>query len=252
MALKAKAQKTDETVEETTEETTKVEKSTAPKTKPAKTKEVATKEDAGAVVEHDPAKASVFITNPDFIEAVSDANYGDFPSIVASNGSHEVAGESSDDLGKVVKFQAIVAKPVFKLIPGVDDEESKDYFQVSTDGETVPDGRSLEEALEDAVEAGYENAAIKEYVDVTALIVESGNDDYVGETVVFQLAPSSKWNWSKLEKKVKMKAALRKLEATPIAGNPELGTAVVFTSTAVSAKVQGSSKTYTKFEYTID
>ena len=56
--------------------------------------------------------SSVFITNPDFLDAVADATYGTFKSVVASNGTHMISG-SDIDLGKILKFQAIVAKDVW-------------------------------------------------------------------------------------------------------------------------------------------
>ncbi len=228
MTLKSK--NTQETVEETTEETT--------------TTEVTVRESAAP-----PAPAvlsSIFITNPIFQDAVAGAKYRTFPSVVASGGSH-MQGEN--DLGKELKFQAILVKAVKKVIPGSNDDEASDYFAVSEDGESVNDGRSLEEALQDAKDAGYDKAKIKDYLDVIVLVTECVNKDFIGETLTLQLSPSSCYSWEPLEGQCKMKAALGKLEAVPIAGNPDLGTAVVFTSTATNSK-KGTNN-WTKFVFTL-
>ena len=231
MALKDLAK--DEAVEVEVEET------------PAATTEVAVSEPAAPPATTSP-KSSVFISNPDFLDAVAGATYGMFQSVVASNGTHQ-AGDL--DLGKTLKFQAIVANEVKKITPGSNDEEAKEYFAVSEDGIKVGDGRLLDDALQDAIDAGYDKAAIKKYIDVIALVVECDNDDFVGETITLQLSPSSQFTWRPLEGKCKMKAALGRLAAEPIAGNPELGSAVVFTSVATPTKWKGNS--FTKFVFSI-
>lgn len=210
------------------------------------TKEVATKPKT-----HSPVRTmtggSVFINNPNFLEAVAGAEYGTFASVTASNGTHKAG---NDDLGKVIKFQAILAKEVMKIVPGSNDEEAKEYFQVSADGETVPDGRTLDEALEDAIEAGYLKAAKKKYIDVICLIVDSENEYFIGETMTLQLSPTSQFSWKPLEGKCKMKAAMGKLKAEPVAGNADLGSAVVFTSTATPDTFNKND--FTKFVFSMD
>jgi hypothetical protein len=193
-----------------------------------------------------PPKVSAFITAPALLEVCSDAPWGTFLSVTSNNGTHQ-AGE--EDLGKTIKFQAIVSKEIMKVIPGSQDEEAKEYFQVSDDGEFVRDGRTLDEALADAKEAGYDRAAIKTYIDVVALVVESINEEFVGEIITLQLAPSSIFSWRPLEGKCKAKAALGMLKAQPVLDNPDLGSAVVFTSVATPAKFSG--KSYTKFVFSI-
>lgn len=191
---------------------------------------------------------SVFITNPAFLDAVADAEYGTFKSVVASNGTHMVSG-SDTDLGKVLKFQAIVANPVWKIVPGSNDEEAKDYFRVSKDGVTCNDGTDIQEALQEAIDAGYEKASIKEYIDVICVVVDCADESFIGETITLQLAPSSQFTWRPLAGKCKMKAAMGKLEAEPVLGDPELGSAVIFTSTAKPTTFKGNS--FTKMEFSI-
>lgn len=235
MALKSKAQETQTENTSTTEETST-----------ATTTEVATQTQAA------PPElikgGSVFITNKAFIEAAAGADYRTFPSITASNGTHAVSG-SADELGKILKFQAIVAKDSRRVVPGSNDDEAKEYFQVSEDGKTVSDGRTIEEALEDAKEAGYEKASIKDYIVVTCLVVECENPDYIGEVVNLQLAPSSQFTWRPLSGKCKMRAAMGKLEASPVLGDESLGSAVIFTSTATPTTYAGNK--FTKFEFSI-
>ncbi len=189
---------------------------------------------------------SVFITNPLFIDAVQDAAYGTFPSITANNGTH-MAGDR--DLGKILKFQAIVSNNIVKVIPGSNDEEAKEYFAVSADGEFVKDGRSVQEAIQDAKDAGYEKATSKDYIDVICMITECDDDDFVGETVTLQLAPTSIYTWRQLEGRCKMQAALKKLVSSPVMGDESLGMAVVFTSTATATSWKGNS--FTKFVFSI-
>ncbi len=189
---------------------------------------------------------SVFIANSMFIEAVQDASYGTFPSVTANNGTHQ-SGEH--DLGKVIKFQAIISNNVVKVIPGSNDEEAKEFFAVSADGEFVKDGRSVQEAVQDAKDAGYEKASAKDYVDVICIITECDNPDFVNETVTLQLAPTSIYTWRQLEGRCKMQAALKKLVSSPVMGDKDLGMAVVFTSTATPTSWKGNS--FTKFVFSI-
>lgn len=246
MALKSKSKETAENTAAQTEE------NQAPETQQEETKTEQTKEVAVRKTASAPSLvggATAFINNPDILDAVADASYGTFPSIVASNGTHMVSGGGSVDLGKVLKFQAIVAKPVWKVTPGSNDDEAKDYFSVSSDGETTNQGQPIEEALQDALDAGYSKAAIKEYIDVICIIVDCADEDYIGETMTLQLSPSSQFTWKPLAGRCKMKAAMGKLEAVPVMGDPDLGTAVVFTSTATPTSYKGNS--FTKLEFSV-
>ena len=240
MALLNK-KKSEDTATETNE-------TTAPETPATETTAVATKAKSEMVVAPE-LKNSVFITNPLFLEAVAGADWGTFPSIIATNGTHMVSGSNGADLGKVLKFQAILANTVWKIVPGSSDEEAKDYFKVSKDGEVCNDGQDIQEALQDALDAGYSKASIKEYVDVICIITECADADYVGETMTLQLAPSSQYTWRPLAGKCKMKAAMGKLEAEPVLGDPTLGSAVVFTSTAKPTSYKGNN--FTKLEFSI-
>lgn len=204
------------------------------------TKEVAVKAPTAVAVA---GKVSAFITNELFVDAVIDAEYGTFPSIVASNGTHMTAGNDGEDIGKELKFQVIITKDVYKVAPGSNDDEAKDYFKV---GDTEEE---LEEDLQEALDAGYSKAAIKKYIDVICVLTECEDADMIGETVTLQLSPSSQFTWRPLAGKCKMRAAMGKLEAEPVLGDPELGSAVVFTSNAKATSWKGNN--FTKFEFSI-
>ncbi len=235
MGLKKKEAEDKAKVEETAVEETAVEETA-----------VATQESAGPPAEVS-LKPSAFCKSPLILEAVAGATYGTFPSVTANSGTH-MCGEV--DLGKELKFQAILAKDIKKVIPGSQDDEADQFFKVSDDGEFTNDGQPLEEALQDAKDAGYDKASIKNYIDVICNITECDNKDFVGETVTLQLAPSSQFTWRPLAGKCKMRAALGKLKAPPFAGDPDLGNVIVITSTATPAKHGGNS--WTKFEFTLD
>jgi hypothetical protein len=229
-------------IKKKSEENTPEETTTTPVTTTEKTSTPVVKEKSTTDVAVHSAP-SAFITNPLFLEAVADASYGTFPSVVASNGSHETAGSDSTDLGKVIKFQVIVTKDVYKVAPGSNDEEAKEYFKV---GDTEEE---LEEDLQDALDAGFSKAAIKKYIDVICVVVDCKAEEFINETITLQLAPSSQFTWRPLEGKCKMAAAMGKLKAEPVCGNPDLGSAVVFTSTAKGTEWKGNK--FTKFEFSI-
>lgn len=236
MALRGKKEeeKKEETVQEPAAETQ------APSPEEEKTA-VATR--AATAVSARPS--GVFISNEMMVETAAEAGYGDFTSVTANNGTHMTT--TKDDLGKIIQFQAIFAKDVKKVIPGTKDEESKEFFQVSEDGEFVGDGRTLQEALDDAIDAGYNRAKIKDYIDVVCLITKSDNDDFIGEVVTLQLAPTSCFSWRPLASKCKMKAAMGKLKSHPVGDTGD--SAVLFQSEATPDSWEGND--YTKMIFTI-
>lgn len=239
MVLKAKQQKDQEETSTTTTETPVQQEPTT---------DVAAASSTGKKVSTFVGKTSAFVTHPDVLEALADVGYGDVPSVVASNGTHQVSGRN-EDLGKIIKFQAVSAKRTKKLVPGETGDEAKEYFQVSDDGIHTRDGVLLEDALEDAKAAGYDRAKISTYIDVVAIIVESDNADFIGETVILQLAPSSQRSWKPLETKCKTQALRGQLNAKPVWGNEEYGNAVVFTSVATPTSWSGNN--FTKFEFSV-
>ena len=176
----------------------------------SETKEVAVKQQASA-----PATASkgFWFTNPDVQEVVETAGYGDFPQIIASQGSFQEAGANGAELGKWIAFKPIQAKVKLVCSPNSNDEEAKEYFAAAYEGETTMGGKTIEECVEDAKSAGYEKADIKEYIDLFAYVVSHESGDTLNdEVVVLQLAPMSKIEWRKFSKKLEMKAAFKKLE----------------------------------------
>lgn len=156
--------------------------------------------------------AGFWLSNPDVQQIVDDAQYGDFPSIIASQGSFKIAS-SKDDVGNIIEFQAIQAKRKKVCSPNSNDDEAKEYFAAAYEGENAIDGRTIEQCVEDAIAAGYEKADIKNYVDLYALVTANASDknDISGEFVVLQLAPMSVIEWNKFSKRLQMKAAFGQL-----------------------------------------
>ena len=177
-----------------------------------KTTEVAVKAEAGPVAS---GSSGFWYSNPAVQEVVATSGYGDFPQIIASQGQFMESGANGKELGKWISFKPIQAKIKQVCSPNSNDEEAKEYFAACYVGETLIDGRSIEEALEDAKSAGYDKASIKEYVDLFAYVTaaETNSDSFADEVVILQLAPMSKIEWQKFSKKLEIKAAFGKIEA---------------------------------------
>ena len=177
----------------------------------AETKEVAVKKEAGPVAS---GSSGFWFSNPMVQQVVETASFGDFPQIIASQGAFSEGGSSGKELGKYIMFRPIQAKVKKVCSPNSNDDEAKEYFAAAYVGEPTMDGRSIEECLEDAKAAGYEKAAIKDYVDLFAYVVscETNSSDFADEVVILQLSPMSKIEWQKFSKKLEMKAAFNKLE----------------------------------------
>ena len=212
--------------------------------KPAPTKEVAVKKAASApaVMEG----SSVCITCPEFLDVIEGAQYGDFPSIVYSNGNHMINDPEGNKvtLGERIKFMPISEREVFKLIPGDNSEAAKEHF-ASADTE-----EELMGALEDAKDDGYEKASIKRYLDIYCILTyaDKNSDSWENELVVLQLAPSSVWGWNKLYKQIKFKLATGKFQLEPVMGDAEkFGYAAEITSTATPTSFNGNSFTKATF-----
>ena len=230
MALKKKAQTKEET---TTTETTNIEAETH-ETAPATTSTNQNSAPSTAVM-----SGNVFINNTDLVETCTEADFGTFVQLAASNGTHQ--GSDGNDYGKSIEFQGIVQRDVWKMSPGETGEEAKEYFKVSYDGE-----EDLQEALDEAIEAGYSRSKISKYLELFVLITKCDNEDMVGEVAILSLAPSSIRNWKPVAGKLKVKAAFGKLQTTEIV--PDCP-AVTFRSTAKPVSWKGNN--YTAFEFEI-
>lgn len=202
-----------ETINEETGEIT--EEQAQPEAKqPKQEKAVAVKKEAGAVGAPT-TQASFWFTNPDVQELVAEAQYGDFPSIIAAQGSFQTAQDKLD-VGNIIEFKAIQAKSKLVCSPNSNDDEAKEYFAAAYVGETTLDGRTIEECVQDAKNAGYDKADVKEYVDLFAYVEANSSDknDISGEFVILQLSPMSVIQWSKFSKKLRMQAAFGQLQVT--------------------------------------
>jgi len=179
----------------------------------------------------------VFIKNDTLVGACASADWGTFLAVTGSNGTHD--GSDDLDLGKEIEFQVVVQRDVWKMSPNSSDDESREYFASSYEGE-----EDLEDAKQEAIEAGYEKASIKKYLELYVLLTKCDIVDMVGEVVCLNLAPSSVREWKPLAGKLTVKAAMGKLNYTEvIPGSP----AVTFKSVASPGKWKGNKYTYFKF-----
>lgn len=182
-----------------------------PQAKPApEEKAVVVKPQAGAPAKFDPKK--FWYTNEAIEAVVADLRYGDFPSITASQGSFKISPDK-EDVGNIIEFKAIIAKNKDVCSPNSQDDEAKEYFAAVYEGETVADGRTIEECLADTKAAGYENADIKKYVDLVAYVTANSSDknDLTDEVVILQLSPMSVIAWNQFSKRLQAQLAFGKV-----------------------------------------
>jgi len=183
------------------------------------------------------AVGDVFIKNETLVSACASADWGTFLAVTGSNGTHD--GSDDLDLGKEIEFQVVVQRDVWKMSPNSSDDESREYFASSYEGE-----EDLEDAKQEAIEAGYESAGIKKYLELYVLLTKCDIVDMIGEVICMNLAPSSVREWKPLAGKLTVKAAMGKLNYTEvIPGSP----AVTFKSVATPGKWKGNKYTYFKF-----
>ena len=202
------------------------------------TKEVAVKPSAAAPA---PSKVGSFwYTNDAVQEILDDVRYGDFPSIIASQGSFKIAADKTN-VGEIIEFRAVQAKKKKICSPNSQDDEARDFFAAAYEGELTMDGRTIEQCVLDAKAAGYDRADIKDYVDLFGLVTANSSDkvDLAGEFVMLQLAPMSVLEWNKFSKRLQMDAAFGKLQIT---GAP------IVRATATAA-FNAQKKEYTKFTF---
>ena len=176
----------------------------------AEDKAVAVKQTAGAPAVFDPKK--FWYSNPGIEALMADLQYGDFPSVTASQGSFKI-GSDKADIGNIIEFKAIIAKSKLVCSPNSQDDESKEYFAAVYEGDTTMDGRSIEECLEDAKAAGYERADIKKYIDLVAYVTANSSDknDIEDEIVLLQLSPMSVIEWNRFSKRLQADMAFGKV-----------------------------------------
>jgi len=215
--------------EEKAEKSEQASKGTADVPKPVKQK---------ARVPASVKSSNIFIKNDDLITVCQEAEYGTFPQFSASNGT---IMNSEMNLGSEIEFQVITAKDVWKMSTGSNDEEAKEYFDVSYEGE-----EALEGALEEAIEAGYDKASIKKYLDLYVFITSCNEEDMVNEIAVLSLSPSSLFNWRKLSGKLQSKAVLGMLNTTEVIPDAP---AVTFRAKAKPTSYKGNN--YTVMEFSI-
>lgn len=185
------------------------------------------------------AGASVFIQDPDWLEECMEAEWDTFTSISASSGTHFT--NNKEDFGKIIQFQVLYQRPVWKMSANSNDDEATDYFRSSYISE-----EDLNDAKQEAVEAGYEKAGVKKYLELFILMTDAEDPNCISERFIMNLAPSSVRNWKPLKGKLNTKAKMGTLETVEVVpGYP----AATFQSVATPASWQGNN--FTVFEFSI-
>ena len=189
-------------------------KAQEPKTQPsqpaAESKAVATRSGSVPVAK---STGSFWYTNEVIDALMADSGYGDFPSIIASQGSFKIAQDKTD-VGNILEFRAVTAKKKYVCAPNSNDEEAKEDFAALYEGELTNDGRTIDQCVEDAKAAGYLKADKREYVDLFARVIANSSDkcDLTDEMVILQLSPMSVIKWNQFSKKLLVDAAFGKLK----------------------------------------
>jgi len=100
--------------------------------------------------------------------------------------------------------------------------------------------------LTEAIDAGYEKAAVKKYLVLYALVIKCDETpDMEGEVICMNLSPSSMKEWKPLAGKLTVRAALGKLQTSEvIPGSP----AVTFRSVASPGNWKGKKYSYFRFQ----
>lgn len=191
MAL-GKRKMENEVVEPATEEATEVVEPAA--TKPAATpdngKEVATRKQAAPPSSAGPVSMNPFSELVGLIDS-SQLEYNTIPRIVANNGFLYDANDKASRFDEIA-FQVVSYSPRWMVTPGSSVDDARDYVKVSFDGEFCTDGTGVEEAIQEAKDAGFPKAKLSEYLDVFVLVRECPkNQDLEGELVQLSLSPSS-------------------------------------------------------------
>lgn len=184
----------------------------APKAAPAATATtttLATRKQAGAMAN---VTDSVSLVKYEAAIDPTDFGYGDIPRIVANN--NMIFGPDKMRLGTYIDVQVLSYTPRWMVSPGSDDDAARELVRASYDGETIlhageDNGRDLKEYLEELKQSGYPKAALKEYVDVFCLLVNTENQDQGAllqqeGMLNISLSPQSKGKFMAYVKQIKL------------------------------------------------
>jgi hypothetical protein len=184
------------------------------------------------------SKGSFYMNTPEMLQVVQEAQYGTFASLIASNGTILIADDKTD-IGKTVDFVVIAEKQKEVCSPGSNEPEAKEFFAAAYMGELTMDGRSIDECVQDAKDAGYTKADKKIYTDVFIMVQSEGVLE--GEVVMLQCAPMSLRTWNSFKAQLMMKAAL---------GSAATDGPPVIRATAVGA-TNANKQSYTTYRFSL-
>ena len=227
-----------ETVNETANDVQETETMTTETTTETTSKDVAVKPAAGVPAA---SGSKFFIATPAMLEVVASAQWGDFEVLTASQGAI-VVSSSKASVGSKVEFQAIGEKTKKVCSPGSNDPEAKEFFATCYEGDVCNDGLTIEEHLQMAKDAGYNNAKIVDYTDLYAYITdcEKADADIVGEVMVLQLAPMARSGWNSFKSSLIIKSEL---------GQVTFGDTAPTIRATVRTETNAKRQTYSTFKF---
>lgn len=130
----------------------------------------------------------------DVEDALPEVDFGTFPRVTADLGGFEMDKEV---IGDTIKLELMSWSHRYVVTPGSDDKEASELVRYSNDGVMLADGSGV--TVADYLNTlktvkGYDGASVKNYIDLTGLLVEEGGeavaeDDQV--VVQVQLSPQS-------------------------------------------------------------
>jgi len=232
MGIKSRIQRSEETAPKEVEETKPAEtaapkEDTAPaepekgEEEPAAPKEKAEpKEKAAPPATRKPQQAGALATAKDTASLVAlkdqidptEFGYGDVPRIVANN--NMIYGPDKMKLGTWIDVQVLSHSQRWMVSPGSDDDEAASLVRASYDGETIlhngeDNGKLVADYIEELKEAGYDKAAVKEYLDIFCLLLDAENHDnaelLAQEGMLnISLSPQSKGKYNAYAKQIKL------------------------------------------------
>lgn len=142
--------------------------------------------------------------------APGELEFGSIPRYTASNGL--IQDNDKRKIGAWAQFEPVSFNYLYMLAPGENDDEAKEYLKFSYDSIMCNDGSmSMEDAMQEAKDAGYKKAEIKRYVELYGILLSAekldDEDKALNKLVMFSLSPESVklWNGFKAQTAVQIK-----------------------------------------------
>ena len=155
-------------------------------------KEVVVKEESKVAV-MPPIKAGKFkFIVDEFKDAFEPVEWGTIPKIVAKSGAFFDSDKKS--LGTEIEFTLLSFNDTHLIAPNTNDSADRKLCRYSYDGEVLNDGSgtTVKEYLQSLKDDGYEDASVKQYLEVNVVLNDAGEDnDNIGNMVQLSLSPES-------------------------------------------------------------